>query len=221
MNIRAIFFDLDGTLLDTMPDIVSALDGALARNGFPRHPTEAYPGFVGSGLREAGRRAMPAEKRGDGRLVERLYHDILDIYREHPVEKTRMYPGIERLLRQLSQSKLKLAIITNKDLEIASSVIDQRLPSELFDAVVGVDRNTPPKPDPSGSLSASKRLSVVPEQVLLVGDSDVDMATARAAGFDALAVSWGYRSLGQLQAAGAPRIVFSPEEILKIVEVVS
>ncbi len=218
MSIKAVFFDLDGTLVDTMPDIVSAIDGALRRNGFPSHPPERYPAFVGHGLRNAGWQALPAEARGDETMVEKMYRDILDLYRDEPAGRTRMYNGIGEALGFLHAGGYRLVIITNKDLEIAEVVIESCLPRALFDIIIGVDGDTPPKPDPTGSLRALKVLGLKAEEVILIGDSDVDLATAGAAGFSSAAVSWGYRSVEQLRAAGAGRIIWSPEEIVSIVE---
>jgi phosphoglycolate phosphatase len=216
--IKALFFDLDGTLVDTMPDIASAIETALKKNGFPCHPKEVYPSFVGSGLREAGRRALPLDKRDESSLVELMYRDILDAYRAAPVVDTRAYSGISELLTSLKSLKIDLAVVTNKDLVIARDVIDRCLPAHLFSAVAGVDSGTPPKPDPSGSLRILKQLRLRPEEVILIGDSDVDAATAETAGFGFIAVSWGYRTKEQLRSAGAKRFADSPEDILKTME---
>ncbi len=218
MSIKAVFFDLDGTLVDTMPDIVSAIDGALKRNGFPAHPPEKYPSFVGHGLRNAGWQALPPKAREDKAMVEKMYQDILELYRGEPAGRSRMYDGIGEVLDALHASGYRLVIITNKDLEIAEVVIESCLPHALFDIIIGVDGDTPPKPDPKGSLRALKALGLQAKEVILIGDSDVDLATAGAAGFSSVAVSWGYRSVEQLRAAGAGKIVYSPGEIVSIVE---
>jgi phosphoglycolate phosphatase len=218
MSIKAVFFDLDGTLVDTMPDIIAALEGALKRNGFPSHPPEKYPAFVGHGLRNAGLQALPPEAREDGAMVDKMYGDILDLYRAEPAGRTRMYDGIGEVLESLHTRGYRLVIVTNKDLEIAEVVIETCLPRALFDIITGVDNDTPPKPDPKGSLRALKALELKSEVVILIGDSDVDIATAGAAGFSSAAVSWGYRTVEQLIAAGAGRIVYGPEEIVSIVE---
>lgn len=218
MNVKAVFFDLDGTLVDTMPDIIAAIDSALRRNGFPCHPQERYPSFVGHGLRNAGMQALPPEAAKDAALVERMYRDILDAYRRSPVAGTRAYEGIEDLVRTLRAQGYRLVIITNKDLEIAEVVVRNTLPHGLFDFVVGVNGTTPPKPDPAGTRSAMAALGLGDGELVFVGDSDVDIRTAKAVGCSCVAVSWGYRPAELLKEAGAVAVARNPGEILSILE---
>lgn len=218
MEKQALFFDLDGTLVDTMPDIIAAVENALKRCGYPVHPAEAYPAFVGSGLREAGRRAMPSELREDEEQVDELYRAIVEAYRLDPFSRTRAYPGIPDLLERLHGRGYRLAIVTNKDRDIARQVVDARLPHQLFEELIGVDEDTPPKPDPAGCLGALKRMGLQREAALFVGDSDVDTWTAQACGFTHIAVSWGYRERSVLEASGARLIADSPDMIEQCME---
>lgn len=201
-----------------MPDIVAAIDTALRKHQLPTHPLHCYPSFVGSGLREAARRSLPEELRGDQALLDRVHRAIQEAYREKPVVHTRPYPGVVEMIKTLKQKGLKLAIITNKDRDIAQGAVDILFPDNPFDLLVGVDQKTAPKPDLAGVRAAMEHLGVSPDEVLMVGDSEADMQTGKAGGFALLAVSWGYRSLEELKAAGAEHFAETAEAIISFVE---
>ena len=201
-----------------MPDIILAIDSALKKNNQPTHPEDRYPSFVGSGLREAARRALPEGKRKDEELIDRVYNDIQSAYRQKPVVGSALYPGVGAMVQELKSRGLKLAVITNKDRDIAQVVVDTLFPDKPFDILVGVDENTPPKPDPAGVMHALATLNLQPRQLVMVGDSEVDLKTGLRAGFPVIAVSWGFRPVETLKAAGAEIIADSVSSIISLVE---
>jgi phosphoglycolate phosphatase len=210
-SMPAVLFDLDGTLVDSLADIGSAVDAVLARLGHPSHSLDAYRSFVGEGARELVRRALPP-----GHTAEQLEHALALYraqYRAHVVEQTRPYDGIEALLAQMRSRGVPLAVVTNKPHEVALEVVDRCFARGTFEAVLGQRDGEPHKPDPAGALSILRALGVTPSEALFVGDSDVDMKTAKNAGIRAVGVTWGFRDRGVLEAHGADHLVEHPREI--------
>ncbi len=211
---KAIIFDLDGTLLDTLEDLADATNTVLSRRDLPAHPVNAYRRFVGSGASELIRRALPPDQRTDA-IIRKCHRDFMKIYACNWNTKTRPYPGIPELLDRLAERKIKTAILSNKPHSIAIKTVETLLAPWHFEIVLGQRDNIPRKPDPAGALEIAREFDTAPSEVLLVGDSDVDMRTAIHAGMRAIGVQWGFRSAEELERSGAIAILTCPEELLR------
>lgn len=213
---KAAIFDLDGTLLDTLGDLAGGVNAALRANGFPEHGEQAIRRFIGDGAEMLIRRALPD---GVGKESDRVAACLASFevhYGEHYADLTRPYDGIEQLLAALSKLGVPLGILSNKPHEFTvrcacSYFGDEDSP---FRVVFGQREGVAKKPDPAGAIEAAGLLGVEPADCLYIGDSDVDMLTAKAAGMAAIGVSWGFRSVDELRAAGALQVIESPAELL-------
>lgn len=211
--IKAILFDLDGTLVNSLEDLKNSTNFALNKMGFPVHETECYKYFVGDGMVKLIERALPEEKR-DNETVMATLKIFLEHYAQHYVDKTVPYDGISELLEKLSD--FKLAIISNKNQEMASVVVEKLL-GDKFQIVCGKRENYPAKPDPKLTLEIISQLGVEPSECVFIGDSGMDMAVAKNAGCIALGVLWGFRKEEELRENGADYIVSAPSEILSVI----
>lgn len=216
MRYRAILFDLDGTLLDSLADLASAANRVLAARGLPIHQEEAYRFFVGDGLATLVERILPAALRSPALVAETMAAFEADYGRNWQV-RTRPYPGIAALLDSLVAGGMGLSILSNKPDGFTRLCVEQLLPQWNFVPLLGQRPGVPKKPDPTAALAVAAHLGLAPEAVLYVGDSGVDMQTARGAGMDAVGVLWGFRSAGELRAAGARHLIDRPEQLLPLV----
>lgn len=213
--IRAVVFDLDGTLLDTIPDIAGALNHALASCGLPTHPVRVCESFVGGGIREAIRKAAP-----DGasqELLDRILKEYLGYYPLHCTEETACYPGISELLARFAARNIALGVLSNKTERTAQQIIAAYFPHVPFRCVLGRVDGRPLKPDPAAAVPVMEALRYLPSQIAYVGDSGTDMAFARAAGFLPVAVPWGYRDRRELEAGGAAIMIERPKELAEFI----
>ncbi len=208
---RLIVFDLDGTLVDTLPDIALHCNRLLAGEGYPVWDTEDYLGRVGWGLRETLRLSLPPEV--SEAETERLMHRFAESYTAEPVIRTVLYPGMEKVLEKLSAKGWRMMVYTNKVEETARRILSLLLPGRRFDAVLGAVEGRPQKPDPSVLLEYLRSTELGKSAILYVGDSPVDAETARRAGVDFAGVLWGYRSARELAEAGSRVLLHAPEEL--------
>ncbi len=215
MKIRAVFFDLDGTLLDTLQDLADSANAALARNGLPVHPIKAYRHFVGSGAITLITRAIPPERRTED-TVQACYKDFRGEYDARWDHKTRLYDGIPQLLDALHQNGVRMAVLSNKPQAAVELCVKRFLSRWTFDPVRGEQPGVPVKPDPAGALAMTRHLGLRPEEVLYLGDSDVDMQTAVRAGFFPAGALWGFRTEDELRQAGARAMLSRPTDLLSL-----
>lgn len=211
---RAVVFDLDGTLLDTLADIASALNTVLAERGWPTHDDAAVATFVGDGLPMLMRRALPVDRVDaelDGCVVR-----LREVYGRGWGERTRPFPGVPALLDALTERALPRAILSNKPHEHTVPIVEALLADWRFDPLWGARPRYPHKPDPASALALAEALGRAPRECVFVGDTAVDMHTARAAGMTAVGVRWGLRSTDELRAAGAAVILESPLDLLRL-----
>lgn len=212
--LKAVIFDLDGTLLYTIKDITAALNRALAACGLPTHSVEAVPGFVGNGIRDAVRRAVP-----EG-TAEEVQEKVLDLYkedyREHCAESTVCYPGVRELAAGLDRAGIAQAVLSNKTEATARKVVASFFPDGPFAHVFGRVGDRPLKPDPAAAVPVLEALGCSPSEAAYVGDSGTDMVFARAVGMLPAAAPWGYRSREELAASGAVLMPDGPEDLLKL-----
>lgn len=217
MRISAIIFDLDGTLLNSICDIAACGNDALAAIGFPPLSVELYRAYVGDGVRNLAKKVLPDGHRDDEtvRTFLGLYGEL---YGRRWNETTAPYPGVMRMLAELSERRVPLAVLSNKRDEFMKACVSELLPGIRFTEVRGESESTPTKPDPRGALAVAATLGVEPAGCLFVGDSEIDAETARRAGMPFVAVEWGYRSRAQLEQAGAQHFVREPSELLAMLE---
>jgi len=214
----AILFDLDGTLLDTLEDIADSVNAALAAMDHPAHDVPAYKLMIGEGVRHLASSALPARIRDDDSAIDELLMRIRDEYARRWNVKTRPYEGIPELLDWLSARRIKTAILSNKPHEFTELGVRELLPSWRFDAIIGQRDGVPQKPDPSQAIEIARTLEIDPQKFLYLGDSGVDMQTARAAGMFPVGALWGFREKQELVANGARKIIASPMELVPILE---
>lgn len=212
-DIRAVLFDLDGTLADTLADLANATNWALQQVGCPTHPTDSYRYRVGDGARELCARALPADKQG---LADEVLRLMRQRYDEHCFDLTRLYPGITELVSALTQRRLRLAVLSNKPDEFTKRVIAHYFQPVPFAIVRGQLPNVPLKPDPTAALQIARELRIPPTHWLYLGDTNTDMRTARAAGMHPVGVLWGFRDRDELVASGAEHIVAKPGDVLDL-----
>lgn len=210
--IKALLFDLDGTLVNSLEDLKNSTNFALDKMGFPVHETECYKYFVGDGMAKLIERALPEDKK-DKETIQNTLKIFLEHYAQHYVDKTVPYDGIVQLLDELTS--YKLAIISNKNQEMATVVV-KKLLGDKFQIVCGKRENYPTKPDPKLTLEIISELGVKPSECVFIGDSGMDMAVAKNAGCIALGVLWGFRKEDELRENGADYIASAPAEILGV-----
>ena len=210
-DVRAVVFDLDGTLCDTIPDIGGSFNRAFAHVGLPTRPVREYGQFVGYGIRENLHRAAPAGTPEDVE-AEALRFYLAD-YPEHCADSTVPYPGIRELISALSERGVKLAVVTNKTEATAKRLLDALFPEKPFVLIWGRQEGRALKPSRELGDAVSEALGVPSENILGVGDGDSDVKWALNSGFQSVAVTWGYRTRDQLTAAGAKRFADAPGEI--------
>lgn len=210
---KLVIFDLDGTLLNTIADLGNACNFALKSMGFSEHAISTYNYMVGNGVRKLMERAEPD---ADEELVDKLLDIFRGYYDNHCTDNTLPYPGIKDLLADLVARGVSVAVATNKYQSAAEKIIQYYFPEIPFVAVLGQSEGRPIKPDPSIVFAILNEFPVPKRNILYVGDSAVDMETARRACIESAGVTWGFRPMAELRNAYADHIISKPSEILKI-----
>jgi phosphoglycolate phosphatase len=213
---RAVVFDLDGTLLDSLADIGEAANSVLARLGFPSHALEEYRQFVGEGVAVLFHRALTADRRTD-EIVARCVSEFQIAYSQNWNVHTKPYTGIPELLDLLGGRGLKMAVLSNKPHEFARRCVEHYFPAR-FELVFGAREGVARKPNPAAAIEIAQRLNIAAGDFVYVGDSAVDMETALNAGMIPIGVAWGFRSVDELRAAGAGAIITQPLELLGLLD---
>lgn len=214
---QLVIFDLDGTLLDTISDLGMATNHALKTFGYPEHNLTSYTRFVGNGITRLIERALPDEE-ATPETVAKVRDKFTEYYDEHNTDLTRPYPGVPELLAELGAMGVKMAVASNKYQSAVSSLIRHFFPQIEWHAIEGHKDGVQTKPDPSIIFEVLAKCPTRKSKVLYVGDSGIDMETARRACIDSCGVSWGFRTVKELRDHHADNIVNSPEEIITIVK---
>lgn len=212
--LKAVFFDLDGTLLNTIPDIHACINASLVKFGYPAIDEVHTTAYVGDGAKLLVERALPANCPD----VDRVYEDFHTCFAADPSDRTQLYPDEMQVLRVLKERGLKLAVITNKPQDAAEAVLKKFFPEGLFDFIGGDTGMFPCKPDPSLARYAALTLHVAPAECAFVGDGEPDALVARNAGMYGISVLWGYRTRARLEEVGATVFADSFLSLQKILE---
>ncbi len=214
MQNKALIFDLDGTLLDTIHDLYLATNYALRAYGMPERTEAEVTRFVGNGVRRLMMLAVPNGE--DNSRFEEVLHTFRTYYAVHCRDNTRPYPGIVPLLQQLHADGYPMAIVSNKPQEAVTELCHTHFP-KLIDIAIGETPDVRRKPAPDMLFNALRRLSTDARHALYIGDSEVDITTAHAAQLPCISVLWGFRSREELTAHGATILVATPHDLLFVV----
>lgn len=207
-------FDLDGTLLNTISDLGASCNYALKALGFPEHPLSAYNYMVGNGVKKLLERAQPD---ADEATIDKLLVKFREHYDEHNTDTTKPYPGIPELLHTLHDKGIALAVASNKYQKAATQIVTHYFHDLPWVAILGQNDERPTKPDPSIVFEILGMHPTPKREVLYIGDSAVDIETARRACVESIGVTWGFRPVSELRKACANHVVSNPEEILKYI----
>jgi phosphoglycolate phosphatase len=216
MTYKAVLFDLDGTLLDTVGDLADAMNAALAAVGAPPHDVAAAKFYVGDGLRNYVVRALPEGRRQDEPTIARVSELFRGQYARNWHVQTRPYDGIPELLDALTARGLPMTVLSNKPDDFTKLMVARILAKWRFAAVRGVEPGGVTKPDPSGAIAMAEQLGLAAAEFLYLGDTNTDMRTAVAAGMFPVGATWGFRPLRELLDNGAAAIIDHPMELLKL-----
>lgn len=209
-----VIFDLDGTLLNTIEDLADAGNHVCKLHGWPVYPVESYKRMVGNGIPNLVRRFAPPET--DSATLDQAFQEFMAWYDLHKEDKTAPYPGMKHLALELKQAGISIAVLSNKADEMAGPVVEAYYPG-VFPIVQGALPNLPTKPDPTLLHRLMNRMGAVPEQTLFVGDSNVDIQTAKNGHLASCGVLWGFRTRQELEEEGADYLAEGPQDLMKVV----
>lgn len=214
---KGVIFDLDGTVADTIGDITNAMN--LMRNSFGLYAVDENEvvKHINLGAINALAGNLPESYREEQTLNEALTR-YLQFYSEHFIEKTRAFDGIENALKVLYENGFKICVLSNKSDKLTKAIVGELFPPEYFIEVLGASERFPHKPDPASAIYLAGEMGLSSGEVILVGDSDIDMQTANNAGMLAVGVAWGYRSREVLESAGARLIINEPHELIEFLK---
>ena len=213
---KLAIFDLDGTLLNTIEDLGYAANHALQAHGYHTHSIASYPFFVGNGVRRLIERVLPEDARTEA-TIDRLLVTFKEYYNDHNTDYTKPYEGIPELLSLLSSRGVAIAVASNKYQAATEKLISHFFPTLSFIAVEGQKEGVPVKPDPSIVFEILAKAKTPKADTIYIGDSGVDMETARRACVDSVGVTWGFRPEKELVENHADTIVNSPGDIAKLI----
>ncbi len=211
---KGVVFDLDGTLINSLPDISAAMNRALSRFGLPEHEENTYKYRVGDGVIRLAERSVG--DRGD------MLEDVLRAYQADYSVNCRVnsfaYQGIADMMQGLIDRGMHVCVLSNKDQKDTDSVIRYYFPDIRFSVIRGRVEGVPLKPDPAGALLIAEELGLSPDECWYVGDTSMDMACGNAAGMETVGVLWGFRPREELEAGGARHLIADPQELLELVD---
>ncbi len=214
---KGVVFDLDGTLANSIEDIANSMNTVLQERGLDTYDYSTYKTFVGKGVKNLVENALPEAKR-DVATVEECFQRMMKVYDDNCVAKTSLYPGIPELLNALQDKNLKIAIFSNKANDLTQKVVKVLLANWKLEMVIGAGGDIPRKPDPKGALLISEKMGITPEELMYVGDSGVDMETAKNSGMHAVGVLWGFRDMEELLENGAQTIIHHPMDLMQSID---
>lgn len=211
---KAVIFDLDGTLVHSLPDIAAAMNRTLSRFGLPEFEENAYKYKVGNGVLKLTERVIGDRKD----LFDQVRDAYMADYAANNRVNTSAFRGTPEMLNALRERKIKVGVLTNKDQMDAENVLAYYFPDIPFDVIRGRVEGVPLKPDPAGALLAAAAMDAAPADCLYVGDTSTDMNCGSAAGMETVGVLWGYRSRDELTANGARHLISEPMELMDLLD---
>ena len=209
---KAVLFDLDGTLTDTLADIAAAMNRALRLHELPTWPVDAYRYLVGNGAKVLSERCV-RERQELSAAVRQTYQAY---YETHNLVQTKPYEGVPEMLQALVDRGIRLAVFSNKPDADTKAVVRHFFPQIPFAAVRGQVEGVPVKPDPAGAFALAAEMGLAPGEFLYLGDTAVDMQCARNAGMHPVGALWGFRTAEELRESGAERLIARPGDLLNI-----
>lgn len=223
MKYKAVIFDLDGTLLDSLPDIAASMNILLERLGYPVHKTDQYKYLVGEGIRELVKRALPEnaeeelkQKNYPENVIDELVVEYRKIYNQQWKIQTKPYDGVPDMLSALSEQRIRMAVLSNKLDDFTKQMVEEILGNWRFEIVLGTRPGVPLKPDPAAPFEIARKMNVLLEEFIFVGDSGIDMQTAVNSDIFPVGVLWGLRDREELLASGAQKLIHHPLELLEL-----
>ncbi len=214
MAYKLAIFDLDGTLLDTLDDLACSVNFALTQNGFETRNQDEIRSFVGYGARNLCASALP--EGCDGNIVDKVLTDYKNYYRDNSTKNTKPYNGIHEMLAELQHMGIKTAVLSNKPNPATKPLCDYYFPN-LIDLACGETPEIPRKPAPNGVYAILEEFGIEKSEAVFVGDSETDVETAKNAGLDVIAVTWGFRSTACLKDAGAKLLADDADTLLSMI----
>lgn len=211
--IKLCMFDLDGTLADTIEDLANAMNYALNKNGFLSHEVEAYKIFVGDGIIKLAQRASASD---DINVHKKIVASFDEYYSAHLTDKTKPYDGCVQMLEKLNEQGIRCGVLSNKPHKYVERILSKLYPNFSFVCKLGKQEDFEPKPNPTALIQELEKLNIGKDECLYIGDSDVDIRTAKNAGVHSCGVTWGFRSREELEFEGAENVVDNPMEICKL-----
>lgn len=211
---KLVVFDLDGTLINSLEDLGTAINVSLKKMGLSTHDMDKFNYFVGNGIRKLCERSVGEHQD----RVDELYKLFSEYYGSHYAVYTKPYPNVEELLRYLKENNIKIAVASNKAENFAIQIVCELFPNIQFDCIKGQIETRDKKPCPDIIFEIMKELGVSKEETLMVGDSNVDIQTAKNSGLKSVGCLWGFRDYEELSEAGADHIIINPLEIIDIIK---
>ena len=213
---KAVIFDLDGTLINSLENIASCMNSSLHEAGFATHEVEKFKFFIGEGSYKLAKNALPNQTNEDD--IQKVYTRFIEIYEDNIYENTQTYEGIYELLKKLKNTNLKLGILSNKPHKFTEQFGIRFFKNCGFHEIHGQKNNVPPKPDAQAALNIAQKFNLKPEEIFYVGDSSTDMKTANNANMKSIGVLWGFRPKEELIEHGANYLAKDCEELWDIID---
>ena len=215
MKFKAVIFDLDGTLVNSLYDIADSMNTVLISYNYPTYSYEEHQSFIGSGIRSLVSKSLPLTHNSE-KEIDSCFNSMIEVYRENCTNKTKPYDGIIELLDNLNSRNIKLSVLSNKADEFTKKITNTLFPN-YFNPVIGLTIEAHKKPSPFEASKISKTLGIKPEEIIYIGDTGIDMQTANNANMFAIGILWGYRPKEELILNGAKHLLKKPLDLIKFI----
>lgn len=214
MKFKSVIFDLDGTLVNSIEDLSDAMNTVLKNQGFPTHTYQAYKIMIGSGIKNLVGKALPATHANEN-TINASFEMMMEIYSSNCINKTKPYDGIIELLDYLKAKEIPLNVLSNKS-DVLTKKITEAIFPNYFQTVLGLTSEETKKPNPVQAIAISEKLGIPSDKCIFIGDTDVDIQTAKNANMFAVGVLWGFREKEELLSNGAQFLLSKPMDLIEI-----